>query len=248
MTPVDIHVALARPKYSSNIGATARACANLGAKTLSVIDTKADPFSKESRMGAAGANDHLDQIKIYKSKSQFVADNSNKIIIGLSRRGGKHRPSQDFKTTLKRLAADHSEAIQGGGIQLLFGPEDHGLDSSEIEVCHYICKLPKMSEFQSFNLAQAVLLTLYIAQDAVNIFFTKEHVKAEPEQSQIQLSDVEETMKRWLLALGMTLDSKRVNSYQTLKRMLKKAAPSQRELRLFEKVLQQTIRQLDNKD
>ncbi|MCH2534023.1 MAG: RNA methyltransferase [Bdellovibrionales bacterium] len=248
MIPVDIHVALARPKYSSNIGATARACANLGAKSLSVIDSKADPFSKEARMGAAGANDHLDQIKIYNNKSQFVADHSNKIIIGLSRRGGKLRPSQDLKTTLKHLSVDHSEAIHSGGVQLLFGPEDHGLDSSEIEICHYICKLPKLSEFQSFNLAQAVLLTLYIAQDAINMFFTKEHTRAEPEQSQIQLSEVEETMKQWLLTLGMTLDSKRVNAFQTLKRMLKKSAPSQRELRLFEKVLQQTIRQLAKKE
>lgn len=247
MKPIDIHVTLVRPKYASNIGATARACANLGAKSLTVISPQDDPHCKEARMGAAGANDYLDKLTLYETKSQFLADNTDKIIIGLSRRGGKLRPSQDLKTTLKHLSVDHAEAVHHGGLQLLFGPEDHGLDTSEIEMCHYICKLPKLSDFQSFNLGQAVLLTLYIAQDAMNSFFTKEHTKIEHQDSQIHLSDVEDTMKKWLLCLGMSLDSKRVNAHQTLKRMIKKSAPSQRELRLFEKVLQQTIRELENK-
>lgn len=247
MKSIDINVCLARPKYSSNIGATARACANLGAKSLSVIDPLADPFAEKSRKAAAGANDHLDQLISYESKSQFMASHSNKIIIGLSRRGGKQRPSQDLKSTLKHISTVHSEILHSGGIQLLFGPEDHGLDTSEIEMCHYTCKLPKMSEFQSFNLAQAVLLSLYITQDSLNSYLTKEHQNLERTESTIKMTDVEDIMKQWLLALGMTLDSKRVDSFKVLKRMIKKSAPSQRELRLFEKVLQQTVRLLTSK-
>lgn len=247
MSPINIHITLSRSKYASNIGAAARACANLGATSLSLIQPTVDPFEEKSRKAAAGANDQLDKLILFNSKHDYISKNSDKIIIGMSRRGGRLRSSQDLKTTLKHLAQDHHEALCTGGLQLVFGPEDHGLDSSEIEMCHYVCKLPKISDFQSFNLAQAVLLTLFIAQDSINLFYTKEHAKTKEQDTLIQFEEIEYLLKKWLLSLGMNLNSKRINSYEVLKRMIKKAVPSQREIRLFEKVLQQTIRQLNDK-
>ncbi len=54
------------------------------------------------------------------------------------------------------LLARH--ASEGGATAILFGPEDHGLSTEDLELVTHLCHIPTGGQVSSLNLAQAVLL------------------------------------------------------------------------------------------
>ncbi|MFH2002197.1 MAG: TrmH family RNA methyltransferase, partial [Planctomycetota bacterium] len=50
---------------------------------------------------------------------------------------------------------------QGRKVALVFGPEDHGLSSEEVDACDQMIGIPAHPDLTSYNLAQAVLLVCY---------------------------------------------------------------------------------------
>ncbi|MBU0755589.1 MAG: hypothetical protein KJ645_10655, partial [Planctomycetes bacterium] len=59
-----------------------------------------------------------------------------------------------------------AKMIEGGlerdqRIALVFGPEDHGLSSGELDACRHLIGIPAHPDLTSFNLAQAVLLVCH---------------------------------------------------------------------------------------
>lgn len=224
-----INVVLVRSKYSGNVGSSARALANMGGSKLILVDPQTS-INTKARQGAAGAQDKLQQRVVYPSMQEFYQKEAPGIHIALSARSGKKRQSLPLKDSLKHI-------IQfSDPVYFIFGPEDHGLTSDDMQFCHHVCHLPTFGDFTSLNLSQAVLLTLFSAQEffSLNVKNPKLNLKTAP------IPD--DTLKQWIQLLGFNLDSPRVNAYTTLRDLILKSVPTEKEVQVLEATLQQTIR------
>lgn len=147
---------LVEPQFDGNLGATARALKNLDFTRLLLVQPTADPAGREARMMAVEAGDVLAAAEIHPTLDSALR--GAVVVVGLSRRLGKHRqPHLSFD----RLAPELCALAARGEIALLFGREDHGLSDAALDRATHLAYLPTSSEYASFNLAQAVLLVAY---------------------------------------------------------------------------------------
>lgn len=244
-----IVVVLHRPIYPRNVGMCARAMGNMDAARLVVVAPQCDLQDEATKQGAAHAQSFLRDATVYTGLQEFLASEGDGIRIALSGRDGLLSP--DFLDhVLDRHLKDNDHPLrdQTVPIYLMFGPEDYGLSNEEMALCHHICRLPNFGEILSLNLSHAVLLALYVVQNAL----IKAGVQADSRESGIKTPALAKTptyypsdsIKNWLEALGFDLSAKRVSIEKTLNRILLSRSPSSEELRVIDSVLQQTIRKL----
>lgn len=233
------NVVLVQTIYASNIGASARALANMGGGELILIDPKTSLNSK-ARQGAAGAQEQLEKHIIFNSWDEFLNKFSPKILIALSKRKGKSRPSLGHADLMQDLA-EKQTVESASEVFFVFGPEDNGLSAADTHQCHFTSHLPEYGDFNSYNLAQAVLLTLFIANQHLN------PLPIRPELTAQTFPFPDNGLKEWLQAIGFNLSAPKKNMYITLKNMLQRSVPTNKELEGLNMALQQTLRKL-NKD
>lgn len=150
-----ITIILVRPQAPGNIGSVARAMHNMGLHRLALVQPAHFPHP-EARMMACHATPLLQQAHIYNSLSEAVA--SCHWLIGTSARPRQYRhPS----LTPRALAKQLSDLCQQHHVGILFGPEDAGLTTPELNRCHALMVIPTVSAATSLNLAQAVMVTCY---------------------------------------------------------------------------------------
>lgn len=236
-----VHVCLVRTEYSANIGAAARAMANMGADRLILIDPKCRITNKTHQM-AAGAQIQLKRITTYKTWEQFYKEEGEGLRLAFTRRGGKKRKIFPTKTILQKLKRQKS--IKGRNLYLIFGPEADGLDVSDLAFVNYCCSLPVYGEFGSLNLAQAVLLALFIVREAFPPHKIPDQVKGTTPEAVQPFYFPDESIRNWLTAMGFNIQARRGSAYLTLKKLFLQNLPTQHELRVLEAVLQQNIRRL----
>ncbi len=233
-----VHVVLVRSEYPSNIGASARAMANLGAGRLILVDPKCE-VDHSAHQAAAGAQAQLNGAIIYSSWQEFYRHEGDGLRIALSRRHGKSRPSTPLPELLRELPQDLD---QYSNLYLIFGPEASGLDQDDLALVTGCCTLPLNGEFTSLNLSQAVLLTLFIVTQAMEPLVSKPQFN--PSKTIRPLSFPDELIKQWLIELGFEIESRKTSAYLTLKRLLLKNLATAHEHRVLEAILQQTVRRL----
>lgn len=240
-----ITIVLVKTIYPSNIGSAARAAANMGAQRLVLVNPQCEINSK-AKQGAAGAQSMLQSHETYKSWDEFYATEGNGIRFAFTRRGGKNRQVDSFKKRLASLQQEDSENFNQP-LYFIFGPEDNGLAAEDIELAHYACSLPTYGSFASMNLSQAVLLSLFSFHDFIG---TKENEIDNQEFTEGFKQPTyypEESLKNWLEAIGFDLSARRKSAYTTLRRLLLKNRPHEKDLMVLEAILQQTIRKLKDK-
>jgi tRNA/rRNA methyltransferase len=148
------HVVLVEPGDPLNIGAVARAMSNLGFHNLRLV---APPnFDREkAATSACWATPMLERVPVYPALEEAVADLDQ--VVGFSARHGHDRPRHLMLDEWCDLLAEEPP----GRVGLLFGPEDHGLETRHLAPCRWLIRIPSSEENPSFNLAQSVLLALY---------------------------------------------------------------------------------------
>ena len=228
---MNLSVVLVGTKYSQNLGACARAMANMGGKQLILINPQCE-LSVESYKAAARAQKYLDQLQKFFSWGDYLKYYPHSLRVAFTVRQGKNRPVQAWLELCRELKAEN--------IHLVFGPEDNGLADSDLVHCNHSSCLTTYGDFSSLNLAQAVLLALSAIQN--------ENTNSKSEESRDSLQNLDDKLlKSWLLQLGFQLESPRSNAFLQLKKYFQKQPFTDREKGLFEKVLQQTLRQLKSK-
>lgn len=148
----ELCIVLVEPHHPGNIGAVARAMANMGAHELRLVNPC--PLDEQSRAMAWGALHLLDAARFYTSFEEAVADCQT--VVGFSARDGRFRLQPRFVA-----AAAEELRERTGRLALVFGREDAGLRFDEIERCHMLVRIPTPGTHSSLNLAQSVLLGLY---------------------------------------------------------------------------------------
>lgn len=148
----ELVIVLVEPHHPGNIGAVARAMANMGAERLRLVNPCA--IDDQARALAWGALHLLERAEHCADFEAAVADCTT--VIGFSARDGRFR----LPPLVLRDAATEIRAREGR-IALVFGREDSGLRFEEIERCHQLVRIPTPGTHGSLNLAQAVLVSLY---------------------------------------------------------------------------------------
>jgi TrmH family RNA methyltransferase len=148
------HVVLVEPGDSLNVGAVARAMSNLGYSRLHLVaPPRYHPATAATT--ACWATDVLEGARIHDSLAEALAPMQE--VVGFTARHGRHRPRH---VLLPAWCAGMAGAPPVE-TALLFGPEDTGLRSEHLGACRRLVRIPSAAANPSFNLAQAVLLTLF---------------------------------------------------------------------------------------
>ncbi len=143
--------------HPGNIGAVARAMKNMAMSNLRLVSPKIFP-SADATSRASGANDILSKAEIYDSLSDAIAD--CQIVLGASARDR----TISWPELTARECAEKYAGLEGAlttKVAIVFGRENSGLKNHELDLCHYLLRIPCNSDYSSLNLAAAVQVVSY---------------------------------------------------------------------------------------
>lgn len=151
-----LSVVLVAPSGALNIGSTARAMANFGVSSLRLVAPQTDHLQDAARKMAVKATPILEQATLHDQLAEALADCH--FALGTTRRFGKYRenllhPDEAARTLLPLL--------DKGRVALVFGREDRGLKTEELDLCQRLITIPTSEQLPSMNLAQSVAVCLY---------------------------------------------------------------------------------------
>ena len=155
MTLDRIRIVLVNTTHPGNIGATARAMANMGLDRLYLVAPQTFP-SGEATVRAAGADHLLERATVCESLDDAVADCG--LVIGTTAR---QRSVGWVEFSPKAVMAKVRERVLTDQIAFVFGQEASGLTNSELERCQYHVRIPVEEGFASINLAASVMIMVY---------------------------------------------------------------------------------------
>jgi len=151
-----ITVVLVAPQGGLNIGSVARCMANFGFADLRLVAPEVNPLGDDARRMAVKAVNLLETARIYPDLGSALSDCH--LALGTTRRFGKYREDFLHPEEIAPFVAPHLEV---GRVALVFGREDKGLTTEELDLCHRFVTIPTRDDVPSMNLAQAVCLCLY---------------------------------------------------------------------------------------
>lgn len=147
-------VVLVRTQEEGNIGAAARAMANMGLERLLLVQPRA-PIGDTARAFAVGARHILEQARVVGSVADALAPFRR--VVGTT--SGRGRDAGGI--TARELPAALAGDAPGTPTALVFGPEASGLTADELTLCSPVVHVPCAPRQPTLNLAQAVLVVAY---------------------------------------------------------------------------------------
>src|SRR6266850_328643 len=150
-------VILVEPQLGENIGMAARAMGNFGLTRLRIVNPRDGWPNVHARRAASGADHILDQVELFDTVEQAVAD-CTLLFATTARAHDQAKPVVAPAAAASEIAAETSG---GGKVGILFGRERYGLQNEEVALANRIITFPVNPGFASLNLAQAVLLIGY---------------------------------------------------------------------------------------
>ncbi|PPD31508.1 MAG: tRNA (cytosine(32)/uridine(32)-2'-O)-methyltransferase TrmJ [Methylomonas sp.] len=147
-------VVLVETSHPGNIGAVARAMKNMGMDQLRLVTPKLFPHA-DATARASGADDVLRNAEVYSSLQDAIAD--CQIVLGSSARDR----TISWPSLTARECADKWGGNTDDTIALVFGRENSGLKNEELDLCHYLLRIPCNPGYSSLNLAAAVQVVCY---------------------------------------------------------------------------------------
>ncbi|BAT59757.1 tRNA (cytidine/uridine-2'-O-)-methyltransferase TrmJ [Variibacter gotjawalensis] len=150
-------VILVEPQLGDNIGTCARAMANFGLSELRLVKPR-DPWPNDrAYVTASGANRVLDNVKLYDSVKDAIADCT--LVLATTARA--HDQAKPVVSAEEAARVMQPRIGAGENVAILFGREKWGLENDEVGLADQIVTLPVNPAFASLNLAQAVLILGY---------------------------------------------------------------------------------------
>ncbi|MFI3198980.1 MAG: RNA methyltransferase [Methylococcaceae bacterium] len=150
-----IKIVLVETTHPGNIGAVARAMKNMNLANLWLVSPKTFP-SADATSRASGADDILAKATVCHSLQEAIAD--CQMVIGASARC---RTISWPEMTPRECADKVAIAEPGNQVAIIFGRENSGLKNHELDLCHFLLRIPCNSEYSSLNIAAAVQVVCY---------------------------------------------------------------------------------------
>jgi len=156
--PVEVpnpRLVLVNTSHPGNIGAAARAMKNMGLDDLCLVRPRQFPDA-EATARASGADDLLAAARQFDSVQEAIANCV--LVIGASARPrALPVPMLDPRTCAERVASQPDARR----VAILFGNERSGLSNEELDLCHYLVRIPTNPAYSSLNVAAAVQVIGY---------------------------------------------------------------------------------------
>ncbi len=153
----NIRIVLARPIRAGNVGAAARAMANMGLSDLCLVAPVCDRNEEAAQGFAARAKPLLDNARIVDTLPAALSDCVK--TFATSGKGGVYRRQAGVTPwEAAEIALRHAGA---GPVAITFGPEDRGLLQSEILEFDHVIEIPSDDGYPVLNLAAAVMVICY---------------------------------------------------------------------------------------
>jgi tRNA/rRNA methyltransferase len=153
----NLAVVLCRPKISENVGAAARACANMGCSRLILVDPVRFDAERAAVLATGKGAEVLAAARLAGSLSEALAG-FEKTYGTTARLGGWRKAPVAPDMAAPRILAQLGDGLR---VALVFGPEQAGLTNEETRLLGTLLTIPTAPGASSLNLAQAVLLVLY---------------------------------------------------------------------------------------
>jgi len=159
-------VVLVETSHPGNIGAVARAMKNMQMDQLRLVNPKFFPHA-DATSRASGADDVLRNASIHTSLQSALDD--CQIVLGASARDRTiswpavtaRQAATKWVKPVNTLPPDQNSDLNIENIALVFGRENSGLKNHELDLCHYLLRIPCNTEYSSLNLAAAVQVVCY---------------------------------------------------------------------------------------
>ena len=236
MTPTpDLRIVLVGTSHPGNIGAAARAMKTMGFERLVLVAPEALPSHRDASAMAAGADDVLESALVCASLDEALAD-CLAVFGCTARRRSVALPEHDPREGASQLLA----AAAGGPTALLFGRERTGLTNEELQRCHGAIHIPANPDYSSLNLAAAVQVLCYelrMAQLAAAAPPAAPDPDAEPPATHAQLEGFFGHLEQTLGDIDFHKGRAPELVMQRLRRLLLRAGPDARELRILHGIL-----------
>jgi tRNA/rRNA methyltransferase len=150
-------VVLVRPENPANIGLVARNMINTGFKQLRLVGVSG--IADESFKTAVHSRELLDSAQIYEDLDGATADCD--VVFAATAKRRKNYSLLSLEKAVDKMAFFSASTRVG----LLFGNERTGLTSEEMKYSNFRFVIPQASRQPSYNLASAVLVTLFFIFD-----------------------------------------------------------------------------------
>src|ERR1700735_4165345 len=151
-------VILVEPQLGENIGMAARARGNFVLTRLRIVNPRDGWPNVHARRAASGADHILDQVELFDTVEQAVAD-CTLLFATTARAHDQAKPVVAPEGAAREIVVQIEAGT--GEVGIMFGRERYGLQNEEVALANRIVTFPVNPGFASLNLAQAVLLMGY---------------------------------------------------------------------------------------
>ncbi len=150
-----IKIILVETSHPGNIGAVARAMKNMTMTELCLVSPKLFP-SADATSRASGADDILAKATVYSTLQEAISD--CQLVIGASARC---RTISWPEMTPRECAEKITTVGYHQKVGIIFGRENSGLKNHELDLCHFLLRIPCNIDYSSLNIAAAVQVVCY---------------------------------------------------------------------------------------
>ena len=199
---------------------------NFGFTDLRLVNPRDDHLGNGARLMAVKAEPLLEKAEIFPDLSSALADCH--LCIGTTRRLGKYRRQFIYPDG---LGAALARLPKSGRAALVFGREDNGLTTAELDLCQVLVTIPTGSELPSLNLAQAVCICLYEAARPRKEV-TDSRMKKCPATNR-ELENMFQHMRRTLLDIAYLDAQNPDHILRTFRQIFNRAALTDREINIL---------------
>ena len=238
-----IDVVLMEPQKGENIGATARAMANMGLGGLRLVRPRSLNWDLMRATATSHAERFLDEMSVHQDLDEALAPYG--LVVGTTARVGNRRgPFYSPRQLAPELLP--AEGAESHRVALLFGPERMGLATEDMRRCQKVLRIPTEDpESSSLNLAQAVLLIGYELLLAAGGEPEAPAIKAAARE---ELDGMYEDLSRTLIHIGFLPADNPEHWLMNIKKIFNRSLLTSGECNLWRGVCRQLRWALENTD
>jgi TrmH family RNA methyltransferase len=231
-------VVLVRTQEEGNLGAAARAMANMGLERLVLVAPRST-LGPTARAFAVGAGHVLDGAVVVPTLDEALAPFVR--VVGTTSARGRSEATVTPRELAAELAAD-----PGPATALVFGPEASGLTVPELARCSRVVRVPCAATQPTLNVAQAVLLLAYelhLARPA-----GAQAASAEPRAADGEVEALFGQLRPLLETVGFARDDTFEGVVRDLRRAAARAALTEREVAILRGICRRAAHRLGTGD
>ena len=228
-----IKIVLVETTHPGNIGAVARAMKNMNMANLWLVAPKIFP-SADATSRASGADDVLAHAHVCQSVQEAIAD--CQLVIGASARS---RTISWPEISPRECAEKIVIAEPKQKVAIIFGRENSGLKNHELDLCHYLLRIPCNSAYSSLNIAAAVQVVCYelFVAAGVQETVTIGDKDKNPKASAVQMESFYSHLYQALTDIGFMHPDKSNSIMRRLRRIYNRVQLDTKELDILRGIL-----------